>query len=335
MAYTFPEMGVGTMSWVPRNSEEEKEYYKTYLYCLDHGVNFFDTAEVYGNGKSEALLGKFIRRDGRSVRISSKFAPPSGMNPTAPKRKYVSTGSPEALTEALNGTLSRLGLKSLDLYLMHTPPKSGNISDYMDVMAWEMRRGRVKAAGVCNFNAKQIEEAAQALERRGLQLSAAMVGYNLLRRYPETNGVMDVCREHGITLIPYAPLAEGVLTGKYRNGGKVPLKYYVTSYFGHLDITKERNDSVPLVRRVFSKPRECDVKKMEPLMEILDEVAQAHGKTIAQVSLNWLATNPDVNVFPIPGMRNVKQAKSNLGAVGWSITEEERRMIDRAEKSCR
>ena len=335
MANGFPEIGVGTMMWVPEDDAQRQELFETYQYCLDHGVDFFDTAEVYGNGSVERLLGEFIREDGRPVRISSKFAPPSSMNPVAPKRKNVPTDSPEALAEALDGTLSRLGLESLDLYLMHTPPKSGSIADYMDVMAREVERGRVRAVGVCNFGRAQIEEAARALEARGLTLSAAMVGYNLLRRYPETNGVIDACRAHGVTLIPYAPLAEGVLTGKYRKSGKVPLKYWITSYFGHLDLTHERDDGVPLIKRIFSKPRECDVERMEPLMEMLEGIAEERGKSIAQVSLNWLATNPEVDVFPIPGMKSVRQAESDIDAVGWSLTAEERDRIDRAERACR
>lgn len=332
--YEFPKIGAGTMLWLPKSEEEKENYFRTYRWCLDHGLDFFDTAEVYGNGKVESLLGEFIRRDGRPVRLSSKFAPPSTMNPAAPKRKTVGTASPEALSEALDGTLERLGVDHIDLYLMHTPPGSGVIADYMRVMVRELERGRIRAVGVCNHGKSQIEEAARALEAMGYNLSAAMVGYNLLRRYPETNGVIDVCKSHNVTLIPYAPLAEGTLTGKYR-GGKVPMRYFVTSYFGHLDMTKERDDGVPLLKRMFSKPRECDVKRMEPLMAVLEEIAKAHGKSIAQVSLNWLATNPDIDVFPIPGTRSVSQTESNLGAVGWALTDRERERIDWAERSCR
>lgn len=322
------------MLWTPKSDEEKENYFKTYKWCLDHGVDFFDTAEVYGNGSVETLLGEFKKLDGRTVKISSKFAPPSSMNPVAPKRKTVKTDSPEAIHEALDRTLDRLGMESLDLYLMHTPPKNGNIAAYMEVMAKELESGRIKAVGVCNHSGKQIAEATEALHKYGYSLDAAMVGYNLLRRYPETNGVIDICRKYNITLIPYAPLAEGTLTGKYR-GKKVPLSYFVTSYFGHLNMTKERDDEIPFIKRLFSKPRECDVKRMEPLMLVLEDIAKKHGKSIAQVSLNWLYTNPKVNVFPIPGTRNIKQAESNLGAVSWTLTDDDRKRIDEAERSCR
>lgn len=332
--YTFPTIGIGTMLWMPQNEEEKEELFRVYQYCIDRGYNFFDTAEVYGSGKVESLLGEFIRRDGRPVRISSKFAPPSSMNPMAPKRKNTDTNAPEAIREALDGTLNRLGIDHLDLYLMHTPPKNGDIPGYMDVMAELVKEGKILSVGVCNFSGAQIRQAAETLDRHGVPLSAAMVGYNILRRYPETNGVFDICKEFGITLIPYAPLAEGSLTGKYRSK-RVPLKYWVTSYFGHLDMTKERNDGVPFLKRLFSTPRECDVKRMEPILAQMERIGNAHGKTIAQVAINWLITTPEVNVFPIPGMRKVRQAEDNFGAVDWAMTAEERERIDQAEKESR
>lgn len=330
----FPAIGTGTMLWVPKNADEKEQLFQTYQYCLDRGYNFFDTAEIYGNGRCESLLGEFMKRDGRPVRISSKFAPPSSMNPIAPKRRAVDTKSPLAVSEALDGSLSRLGIPCLELYLMHTPPKNGNISAYMDIMAEEVRKGRIRNIGVCNFSGNQIIEAAESLKQHGLSLSAAMTGYNILRRYPETNGLFDVCKKYEITVIPYAPLAEGTLTGKYR-GKRVPVNYFVTSYFGHLNITKERDDDVPFLKRLFSKPRECDTRRMEPLMIELESIAKANNKTIAQTAINWLITNPEVPVFPIPGMRNISQAKDNLEAAEWRMTAEERKRINDAELQCR
>lgn len=329
-----PAIGVGTMIWLPKNDEEKEKYYETYKTCLDNGINFFDTAEIYGNGKSEELLGEFQKRDGRKIIISSKFAPPSNMNPLTQKRKSVNAHSPQALLEALDGSLKRLGIEYIDLYLIHVPPKKGNIEAYMDVMAKAVKDGKVKAVGVCNFSATQIEEANQALAKYNIPLAVAMVGYNILRRYPETNGVFDVCKKYGISIIPYAPLAEGTLTGRYRNK-KVPFMYKMTSYFGHLDITKERNDNVPFIKRLFSCPRECDIKRMEPLMIELDKIAKKHNKTIAQISINWLLTNPEIDVIPIPGMRNVKQVEDNIGAIDWELSSEERNIINTIEKNTR
>ncbi len=329
-----PAIGVGTMLWLPSNDQEKENYFEVYKTCLDYGINFFDTAEIYGNGKSERLLGEFLKRDGRKILISSKFAPPSKMNPLTQKRKQVDKSSPKALEEALNGSLERLGVSCIDLYLIHVPPKKGNISDFMEIMAKAVHENKIKAIGVCNFSAKQIEEAEQTLEKYGLSLAVAMVGYNILRRYPETNGVFDVCEKYGISIIPYAPLAEGTLTGKYRNK-KVPFMYKMTSYFGHLNITKERNDHIPFIKRLLSCPRECDTKKMEPLMIELDKIAQKHNKTIAQVSINWLLTNPNVDVIPIPGMRNVKQVKDNVGAIDWELSKEEREIINNIEEKTR
>lgn len=182
----------------------------------------------------------------------------------------------------------------------------------------------------------QIEEAYKALKNHNIPLATVMAGYNVIRRYPESNGIMDVCRELGITLIPYAPLAEGTLTGKYRSGDrKVPLQYIVTSYFGHLDLTKERNDNVPFIRRLFSKPREVDVKRMEPLMAVMDEIAKCHDKSIAQVALNWLLSADDIHILPIPGIKSIKQADDNAGVAGWRLSKEERIRINHIEEQTR
>lgn len=256
------------------------------------------------------------------------------MNPLAPKRKNTATDSPEAIWEALEGSLMRLGIKSLDLYLMHTPPKTHSIEDYMEVMVQAVLQGKVKRIGVCNFSAAQIDEASNALEKYGLSLSAAMVGYNIVRRYPEANGVFDACKTHNITLIPYAPLAEGTLTGTYRSK-KAPLKYFMASYFGHLNLTKERDDNVSFLKRLLTKPRECDSKRMETILVEMEKIGNIHGKSIAQVAINWLWTTPEIDVFPIPGMRNLKQAADNIGAVDWCMTAEEREYICRAEMSVR
>lgn len=328
-----PAMGIGTMLWNFNKSNTVDDIFRAYATSLDNGLNFFDTAEIYANGGSECMLGECLKKDNRPIIIASKFAPPSSMIPlVGPKRSTVPTKSPRALMEALDGSLKRLGVDYIDLYQMHAPPAHNTVEDYMDVMAEAVKAGKVRAAGVCNFTASQLRKAHARLVQHGIPLATEMVGYNLLRRYPETNGVMAACRELNISLIPYAPLAEGILTGKYRTGGeKLSLGYRVTIYFSHLNIVKEREDSTLLVRRLFTKPRELDNKRLEPLFEVLDEIAQKNNKTIAQVAINWLTTTEEVSIIPIPGVRNIRQINENMGALGWHLTKEERALINRAE----
>ena len=328
---TVPAMGVGTMLWLPGGSITKETIMGTYAACLDRGLSFFDTAEIYGNGASERVLGECLKKDGRPAMLASKFAPPSKMNPLAQKRSTVSPGSPRALLEALDGSLHRLGVDHLDLYQMHVPPSKGTIADYMDVMAEAVKAGKVRAVGVCNFSEAQMREAHAALARHGIPLATAMVGYNLLRRWPETNGTLAACKELSVSVIPYAPLAEGVLTGKYRARGKrVPLGYKVALYFGHLNITKDRQDSMALVQRMLTRPRELDGRRLEPLFRVMDDIAAAHVKTLAQVAINWLMTNEDVCVIPIPGMKSARQVDEDIGALGWRISKKERQRIDEA-----
>ena len=254
------------------------------------------------------------------------------MIPVAPKRATVSKKSPNALKEALDSSLKRLGVDSIDLYQIHAPPAHNTIEQYMDVMAEAVKMGKVRAVGVCNFTASQLRNAHACLVQHGIPLATEMVGYNLLRRYPETNEVFSSCRELNITLIAYAPLAEGILTGKYRTGEKKPsLGYRAIIYFGHLNIVKEREDSTPLIQRLITKPRELDNKRLEPLFKVLDEIAQAHNKTLAQVAINWLISTEDICVIPIPGIRNIQQINDNMRALGWHITKEERALINEIE----
>jgi aryl-alcohol dehydrogenase-like predicted oxidoreductase len=330
-----PAMGIGTMLWDSSKSDTKEDIFKAYSTCLDNGLNFFDTAEIYANGNSERMLGECIKKDGRSIIIASKFAPPSSMVPNPPKRFFVSKKSPRALMEALDNSLNRLGVDYIDLYQLHAPPSHNTIEDYMDVMAEAVKMGKVRAVGVCNFNAAQMRQAYVRLARHDISLATNMVGYSILRRFPETNGVFDICKELNIALIPYAPLAEGVLTGKDRDGKRIPLAYSAVIYFGHLNIVKERENTTSFIKRLFTKPRELDRKRIEPLFKVMDEIAQKHNKTLAQIAINWLITTEDVTVIPIPGVRNIRQINDNMGAVNWKLTKEECELINNAELKTR
>jgi aryl-alcohol dehydrogenase-like predicted oxidoreductase len=139
-----------------------------------------------------------------------------------------------------------------------------------------------------------------------VKLASNQVQYSLLNRAPETNGVLDACRELDVTLIAYSPIAQGLLTGKYQPGVKPS----------------------GLVRRAGKAFGERNLRKVEPVVEILREIGASHDREPSQVALNWLVTHK--NTFPIPGAKNARQATQNAGSLGWSITEEEAEKLDLA-----
>src|SRR5574342_759423 len=209
-----PRMGVGAMTWGDPKGlarlhpattayggahgiEEEKRAVEV---SLEAGVNLFDTAAMYSLGAAERRLGELTR--GRDVLIATKY--PSGFSFRV-----------EDFPKELEATLARLGRSSIDLYQHHFPNARLSIPKLMDQVAEAVEAGKVKAAGVSNYSAEQMREAHAALAKHGIPLASNQVEYSLLHRQPETNGVLEACRELGITLIAYSPLTGGLLTGKY------------------------------------------------------------------------------------------------------------------------
>jgi aryl-alcohol dehydrogenase-like predicted oxidoreductase len=210
-----PALGVGVMSWGERiigygKTHTREDVFQAYRACLDAGLNFFDTAEGYGRGESERLLGECRRKDGRPILITTKFAPASIFAPT-PARQ-----SPRALLQALDNSLRCLGVECIDLYQIHFPPAPQKIDAYMDMMAEAVRAGKVRAVGVSNFRASLMRQAHARLARYDIPLASNQVHYNLLYRHSEANGVLDACRELDVALIAYSPMEAGILTGKFR-----------------------------------------------------------------------------------------------------------------------
>ncbi|MBO0778643.1 MAG: aldo/keto reductase [Ktedonobacteraceae bacterium] len=328
-----PAMGVGIASWGEKQLGYGRMYTRddvtqAYRACLDAGLNFFDTAEMYGQGESERLLGECRRQDGRPILNATKFSTSSIVTPSFTR------SSPRALLHALDGSLQRLGVDCIDLYQLHVPPAPHKLDAYMDVLAEAVRAGKVRAVGLCNFNATLLRQAHARLAQHGIPLASTMVGYNLLRRYPETNGVLDACRELNVALLAFAPLAEGVLSGKYRTGTPIPGAYRMLWMIEKLDLFGETRGSVSTVRRWFSKHRPAQREKLEPLFVVLEEIARAHEKTIAQVALNWLMSG-DADIIPIPGAKNVRQANENAGTLDWRLTKEEYDRINQTEIATR
>lgn len=299
-----PALGVGIWSWGDKGfwsygtTHTREDITSAYKACLDAGLNFFDTAEMYGQGESERILGECMKADDRSVIIASKFAP-------LPNRLSASK-----LLDALDASLARLGVSTIDLYQVHWPYTFISIDSLMDAMALAVREGKIRAVGVSNYNIRQMRAAHARLARYGIPLASNQVHYSLLHRKPEKNGVLAACRDLDVALIAYSPLEQGLLTGKFRANVPNTIK-------------------LSRVRRFAVRPSR--LRKIEPLLQAIETIANERGKTAAQVALNWLLSK-DEHIIPIPGAKNARQATDNAGAIGWRLSDEEFQKIDMAAR---
>jgi len=288
------EMGLGAWQWGDRlvwqfgQGYSDNEVHDAFKFSVEEGIRFVDTAEVYGNGKSERLLGQFIQETDQPVLIATKFFP-------FPWRFL---GSP--VPGALKNSLERLGVESVDLYQIHWPSPLISVDRMMDGMAECVKSGMTRTVGASNFNQTQMLAAYSALARQKIPLASNQVHYSLLNRKVEKNGLMARCSELGIRLIAYSPLEKGLLTGKY-NAENPPPGTRARTYTNILP-------------------------KIDPLIRLMTNIGQDHGgKSNAQVALNWTICK---GALPIPGAKNLKQAQENTGALGWKLTEEEVAKLD-------
>ena len=295
------QIGLGAWQWGDRviwgygQTHTDKDIREAFDVSLNLGVRFVDTAEIYGSGTSERLLGKFIKETDQPVLVATKFFP-------WPWR--VTKGF---LPRALKGSLERLGMESVDLYQIHWPSYLMTPETMMEGMVECIKQGLTRTVGVSNFGQKRMLRAYSTLAQHGIPLASNQVHYSLLSREVEKNGTLARCKELGIRLIAYSPLEKGLLTGKYTV-----------------------NNPPPGVRA--SQYVEL-LKKLPPVIKLLQEIGQNHGgKTVSQVSLNWLICK---GALPIPGAKNPQQAEVNAGGAGWHITEEEVAALDAATDNIR
>ena len=256
---------------------------------LAAGVTLFDTAAMYSFGAAERRLGELAT--GHRVQIATKFA--AGMRSRA-----------DDMPAALEASLVRLGRSSVDLYMHHYPARV-SIPRLMDLMADAVAAGRVRAVGVSNYSAEQLRVAHAALARHGIPLASIENGYSLLDRRIEANGVLDACRELGVTVIAYQPLASGALTGRYADG--------------------TRPSGLRPFMRTF---RGSGRKAVTPVITLLREISDRHDRTPAQVALRWLIEQGDV--IPIPGAKNGEQAAANAQALTFHLASDEVDALSRA-----
>jgi aryl-alcohol dehydrogenase-like predicted oxidoreductase len=272
--------------------------------ALRGGISWYDTAQAYGNGVSECALATGLRSAGAepgSVVIATKWLPI--LKPARDIR-----GNIDARIECM-------APYPVDLYQVHIPWSRSSVARQMHEMAALVRAGKVRAVGVSNFSAKRMAQAGAALQAEGLPLASNQVRISLLDRSIETNGVLELAREHRVTLIAYSPLAQGILTGRFHED---PSSVKALSW--------GRRSRLGGFAR-FLTPE--GLARTAPLIAELRAVAEAHGATPGQVALAWLVTYYGEAVVAIPGASRPEHATEAAAAMDLRLTADEIARIDR------
>ncbi|MEW5742392.1 MAG: aldo/keto reductase [Myxococcota bacterium] len=262
---------------------------------LAGGITWFDTAEAYGNGRSEEALSRALQAAGKKpgdVFVATKWQPVG---------RTVSS-----LKGTIDERLRRLSPFPIDLHQVHQPYGFSSVEAEMEAMADLVAEKKVRFVGVSNFNEGRMRRAHAALAKRGLTLASNQVKYSMLDRRIEMNGVLSAAKELGVTVIAYSPLEQGLLSGKF-----------------HRDPSLLEKVGVRKWTRGFRT-----LNRSRPLIDELEKVAQAHGATSSQVALAWLTTFHGDTVVAIPGATKVKHVEENVGAMRLTLSRQELDKLD-------
>ena len=260
--------------------------------AIDSGINFFDTADVYGGGQSEEYLGRALKGRREKVLIATKFGMKMADGKEGAQSAYI--------RQAASDSLRRLGTDHIDLYQLHRPDPSTPISDTLGALSELVKAGKVREIGCSNFSAQQLREAAQVSLHTGApRFVSVQNNYSLLHREPEAE-VLPECQALGIAFLPYFPLANGLLTGKYRKGQPFPKSSRAEDGFGPKVFTDENLE----------------------LAEQLRSFAESRGHTLLELSMAWLASKSVISSV-IAGAKTPEQVRANASAVSWRLTDAE------------
>jgi aryl-alcohol dehydrogenase-like predicted oxidoreductase len=266
--------------------------------ALACGVNWFDTAEAYGDGQSELALSTALRSLGvqpGTVVVATKWLPILRTAANIPR--------------TIGARLACLQGYPIGLYQIHLPWSLSSIRSQMREMAGLVREGKIGSIGVSNFSARQMEKASRELQGEGLTLASNQVPMSLLDRRIERNGLLEAAQKAGITLIAFSPLAQGLLSGKFHaDSGRVH------------SLPWGRRSRLSPASRAFRADR---LARTKPLIELLRAVGESHGASVSQVALAWLVTYYGDTVVAIPGSSNPTQATENAAAMDLQLTQSE------------
>jgi aryl-alcohol dehydrogenase-like predicted oxidoreductase len=299
---TVPSLGIGTWAWGDTlfwgygKNYGAADVEAAFHAAVAQGVTFFDTAEVYGLGESERLLGRFAKAASVPIQIATKYGPlPWRFNG-------------QAVLEALDASLKRLDVEQISLYQVHWPFNFLMAERTLfEALAKAVQQGKIAAIGVSNYSSSQMTQAHQLLADYGVPLAVNQVRYSLITRQVETQGIIRIAQELGVVILAYSPLAQGLLTGKYTT-----------------------TNSPEGARKGDARFSAAGLAKLAPVTNLLQQYAQQYQRTPGQVALNWLIAQP--GVIPIPGAKTAQQAQENAGAIGWSLTPAETTALEQASR---
>tara|TARA_R110001599_G_scaffold99080_1_gene254164 strand:+ start:7097 stop:8098 length:1002 start_codon:yes stop_codon:yes gene_type:complete len=289
--------GVGELGkyWPALTDETTRDVVKT---AIENGVNWFDTAEQYGNGVSERNLSsalKALEIAAGSVKIADKWWPK--------KRKAAS------MIDSISERLDCLQGYPIDLYQIHWPESESWLRTEMKVLAQLVEEGKVKSVGLCNYNRRDIKRAHSLLRKRGIPLASVQIHYNLAYRHSERHDVLKVAADLGISIIAWSPLEQGLLSGKFHNNEEA-LKLLKRERINMFGLSSDR------------------LKETQPLIDTLERIAGKHNATPAQISLAWITQYHGNLVLAIPGANSAKQALSNSRSMYISLSQSELDELD-------
>jgi aryl-alcohol dehydrogenase-like predicted oxidoreductase len=266
--------------------------------ALDAGINFFDTADVYGGAKSEEYLGEALRTRRDDVVLATKFG--------APYDGHEGGGSASYVRTAVEDSLTRLGTDRIDLYQLHLPDQKTPVAETLGALGELVAEGKVREIGCSNFSAAMLVEAETATAEGSPRFVSVQNQYNLLAREPE-DGVLDECQRSGLAFLPYFPLAMGLLSGKYRAGEPAPEG----------------------TRLAGLGDRAADQLSDERLAKVsaLDELARGEGHSVLDLAFAWLLSRPAV-ASVIAGATKPEQISANVAAGTWQLSDEMLTRVD-------
>jgi aryl-alcohol dehydrogenase-like predicted oxidoreductase len=262
--------------------------------ALGAGINFFDTADVYGGGQSEEFLGAALKGRRAKAIIATKFGIKMGEGKEGARAPYV--------RDALDASLQRLQTDVIDLYQIHRPDPNTPIAETVQALNDAVKAGKVREIGCSNFSVEQMRAANSTSGPK--HFASVQNEYSLMKREPEAD-VLPECARTGVAFLPYFPLANGLLTGKYRKGSPFPESSRAKDAFGPKVFTDE------------------NLERAEALMGF----ARSRGHSLLDLAFSWLATRPEVSSV-IAGARNAEQVRANSAAATWKLTAADMAEVD-------